>query len=432
MTGWFVKAVDYIERSASSTVAELDIFAADDSGWGQGEKLREIPERLRGSSGALVGLVSTNSITQGEQVGILWGWMLAQGIKIHFAHRTFQWTNDAPGVAAVHCVIIGFGKSEPGVRRLFDYGRDLRNEPTEIRVGNINPYLLNAPDVVAEARRSPISGAPEMSFGNMPNDKGGLILSPEELSELQRTEPSFAARFVRKFWGAEEFLNGQERFCLWLVDATPENLAASSFVQERLAVVRKHRSGSDRAATNALAARPHLFGEIRQRDGAFIAVPGVSSERRRFVPIGFLDESVVVSNLMFFIPGANEYHFGVLSSTMHNAWVRIVAGRLKSDIRYSPGIVYNNFVWPGDAELESEIAAAAQTILETRSNHAGRTLAQLYSPETLPHDLSEAHRALDLLVDAAYGYSGDGEDAGRAELLFKLLTDARHREVRKL
>ena len=217
VTGWFVKAVDYIERSGSSTVAELDIFAADESGWGGAEKARELPDRLHGSQGVSVGLVATNSITQGEQVGVLWPWVLSRGIKITYAHRSFQWSNEAPGVAQVQCVIIGLSKTPADRRRLYDYSLDPRGEPVEVEAANINPYLLDAPDVVASIERKPLPGARPLVWGNMPNDDGHLILSEDEMAALRASEPEIATAYVRLFWGSRELIQSRPRYCLWLV-----------------------------------------------------------------------------------------------------------------------------------------------------------------------------------------------------------------------
>lgn len=430
VTGWFVKAVDYIERSGSSTVAELDIFAADESGWGGADKARELPDRLHGSQGVSVGLVATNSITQGEQVGVLWPWVLSRGIKITYAHRSFQWSNEAPGVAQVQCVIIGLSKTPADRRRLYDYSLDPRGEPVEVEAANINPYLLDAPDVVASIERKPLPGARPLVWGNMPNDDGHLILSEDEMAALRASEPEIATAHVRLFWGSRELIQSRPRYCLWLVGASESDIAASPFLSAHVELVREARRKSKRPATIALARKPHLFGEIRQKPGPYIAIPEVSSERRRFVPIALLDDNVVASNKLYMMPDGGLFEFGILNSTMHNAWVRIVSGRLENRIQYSAGIVYNNFAWPTGSAHEGEVRGRAQAVLDARSAHQGWSLAQLYGSDAMPADLELAHAELDLAVDAAYGYAGDGHDAGRAELLFKMLKEARERAGR--
>ena len=363
-----------------------------------------------------------------EQVGVLWPWVLSRGIKINFAHRSFQWSNEAPGVAQVQCVIIGLSKTPSADRRLFDYSLDPRGEPVEVDVSNINPYLLDAPDVVASIERKPLPGARPLVWGNMPNDDGHLILSAEEVAVLRDSEPEVAEAYVRLFWGSRELIQRRQRYCLWLVGASEDDIAASPFLSAQVGLVRDARRKSKRAATVALARKPHLFGEIRQKSGPYIAIPEVSSERRRFVPIALLDDTVVASNKLYMMPDGGLYEFGVLNSTMHNAWVRIVSGRLENRIQYSAGIVYNNFAWPDAAsEYADEIGERAQAVLEARSAHDGWSLAQLYGSDAMPPDLELAHAELDRVVDAAYGYTGDGHDAGRAELLFTMLKRARDR-----
>jgi len=384
VAGWYVKAARYIENTA-------------------------IPAAF----------VSTNSIVQGEQVGVLWGWLLAQGIKIRFAHRTFRWNNEGRGVAAVHCVIVGFGMEAAVRPRLFHYP-DLNGDPEQSKARNINPYLVDAPDVLLSNRKTPLCDVPGMSFGNQPIDGGHLILSEEERSELLRIEP-LAAPFVRKFLGADEFLNNLPRHCLWLKDAAPHQLRNMPEVRKRVEAVKTFRKASKRPATRQLALTPSQFAFVSHRDTTYLLVPSVSSERRRFVPIGFMPPDVIASNLCLIIPNASLYHFGILTSTMHMAWVRTVCGRMKSDYRYSAGIVYNNFPWPvPNTEQAAAIEAAAQAVLDARARHPGQSLAWLYNPDTLPADLEDAHDALDDAVDAAYGYAGSDDDAARTAFLFGL------------
>lgn len=346
--------------------------------------------------------VSTNSIAQGEQVGALWAELYRLGVQIHFAHRTFTWTNEARGKAAVHCVIIGFGLDAPSKKRLFEYAH-LRADPLELAVTNINAYLVDAANVLLNNRREPISNVPSISFGSMPNDGGHLLLTDQDRSLLLQSEPT-AVAWVRRFVGAEEFINGISRWCLWLKGANPSELRASRMVSDRIEGVRTTRLASTRLTTRELAAMPSLFGEDRQPISCYVAIPKTSSERRAWIPLGWLDDQVIASTELFTVDRAEQVHFGVLQSTMHMAWVRSVCGRLKSDYRYSAGIVYNNFPWPEplDDKARSAIEAAAQAVLDARDAFPDSTLADLYDPLSMPPALVKAHQQLDRAVDAAY------------------------------
>lgn len=375
--------------------------------------------------------VSTNSLSQGEQAAALWSLLLPLGAHIHFAHRTFKWSNEGKGVAAVHCIIVGFALRAPSTLvRVFDYAQDIAGDGVESAVSRLNPYLVEGPDVLIEKRRKPLQAdAPEMVFGSMPNDGGHLLLSEEEAAQIRATDV-IAARYIRPFLGADEFINNQPRYCLWLVDATSVDKAQSLELKKRIAAVRLHRDQSSRAATQKLAQTPHLFGEIRQPQSDYLLVPSVSSELRRFIPIGFLHSETVASNLVFAVPEATLYHFGMLCSTMHNAWMRVVTGRLKSDYRYSNTIVYNNYPWPQALtdKARQAIEKAAQAVLDAREKEFARcakagqhaSLAMLYHPDTMPAELAKAHAALDKAVDAAYGYKGGKDDASRVAYLFGL------------
>jgi hypothetical protein len=347
--------------------------------------------------------VSTNSITQGEQVGVLWRWLLDQGLRIQFAHRTFKWTNEAPGKAAVHCVIVGFGADDAVPRRLFDYPQ-VDGPALESKPENINPYLVDAPDVVLPSRKQPLVGtAPLINFGSMPNDGGHLLLSDTEKQALLAAEPK-AAAWVKPFLGADEFINGLPRWCLWLKGCSPAELKAMPLVLQRVTATKAYRQASTRAATRKLADFPTLFGEDRQPAKRYVLVPAHSSERRTFIPIGFLEPDVVCGNANLCVTDASLYDFGILCSTMHNAWVRYTCGRLESRYRYSAGIVYNNFPWPlaRDEKRDLAVTAAAQAVLDARAAQPGQTLADLYGPDTMPPALVRAHRELDRAVDAAY------------------------------
>jgi len=364
--------------------------------------------------------VSTNSLTLGEQVGILWPALVQKGMNLSFAHRTFQWSSEARGRAAVHCVIIGFTLKQLQRRRLFDY-ETVRADPHEVEAKTINAYLVDAPMVFVAKRREPLGAdTPPIAFGNMPNDGGYLLLSPEEKSTLLAKEPS-AAKWIRRILGSEEFINGLERWCLWLVDAKPNDLRAMASVAERVSEVRRTRLASSRETTRHLANTPTLFGEVRQPRHRYIAVPEVSSESRRFIPIGFLEEAIVATNKLYTIDGGSMYHFGVITSTMHMAWNRAVGGRLKSDYQYSAGLVYNNFPWPEATDKQREtIASAAQRVLDARAEFPTSTLADLYDPISMPPELVKAHQTLDKVVDAAYGKKDFKSEAERVAFLFDL------------
>ena len=374
------------------------------------------------------GFVSTNSITQGEQVGVLWGWMLAQGVRIHFAHRTFQWSNEARGKAAVHCVIVGFGLGDCEGKTIFEY-EDIRGEAHAVAVGNINPYLVDAPDVLLPRRAQPLTTVPPLRFGSQPIDGGHFLMTKEEADVLINAEPDIRP-YVRQYLGAEEFINGEPRWCLWLLNCPPRVIRNSEILRERVRQVREFRLSSKRAATRELADQPTSFAFVSQPDTEYLLVPSVSSERRQYVPIGYLPPDVIASNLVFTIPNASLFHFGILTSAMHNAWMRATCGRLESRFRYSASIVYNNFPWPGfageplgDKEVTA-IEAAAQGVLDARARFPGASLADLYDPLTMPPDLLKAHQRLDAAVDRAYLGSGGRKtyrnDAERVAFLFEL------------
>ena len=367
-------------------------------------------------------LVSTNSTTQGEQVGALWGWMLAQGVKINFAHRTFSWTNEARGKAAVHVVIIGFALHDINSKIIYEY-EDIKGEPHAVEAKRINPYLVDATEIFIENRRQPISTIPEIVFGSMANDGGFLILQDDEKENLIKSQP-LAAKWIRPFLGAEEFINNKSRWCLWLADINPSELRTIPEVYERVLSVKKHRLSSNRAATNKLANTPYLFGEIRQPSSIYLMLPRVSSELRKFIPIGYLPPEIIASDAALTISNATLFHFGILTSTQHNAWMRTVAGRLKSDYRYSAKLVYNNFPWPTPTDAQrSAIETAAQGVLDARARYPDSSLADLYDPLTMPPELVKAHAKLDKAVDAAYRYKGANSDAERVAFLFGLYQD---------
>ena len=386
--------------------------------------------------------VSTNSITQGEQVGILWGALLAQGVHIQFAHRTFRWNNEARGIAAVHCVIVGFGLVDIQLRRLFDY-TDIVGEPHEVLASNINPYLVDAPDVLLPNRSRPICKAPEIGIGNKPIDGGYYLFTDEGKNVFLEREPG-AAEWFRRWLGADEFINGWQRWCLFLRDMPPDILRSMPHVMDVVASVRSFRLGElppksanpvkpikERGiSATALANTPTHFHVTRVSKSAQLVIPSVSSERRSFIPIGFEPPETLCSNLVLVAVEADLYHFAVLSSTIHMSWVRSVCGRLESRFRYSAGIVYNNFPWPDlvDDKRRTAIETAAQGVLDTRARFPGSTLADLYDPLSMPPALVKAHQALDRAVDAAYVAAEKaagrrppnlGTDAERVAFLFE-------------
>jgi hypothetical protein len=375
-----------------------------------------------------IGFVSTNSIVQGEQVGVLWGWLMAQGVKINFAHRTFKWSNEASGNAAVHCIIIGFSHANSTLKTIYEYEM-VSGEPLAVTAKNINPYLVDAPDVVLPSRRTPICNVAPIVFGSMANDGGHFFLNDQEKEGLLSVCPE-AAPWIRPFLGAEEFINNIPRWCLWLKDCPPAVLRKMPPIMERVQKVKTLRAASTRKATQELAGTPTLFGEIRQPESPYLLVPCHSSERREIIPIGFLRSEVIVGNANLCIPDAKLFDFGIITSRMHMAWVKYVCGRLESRYRYTAGIVYNNYPWPGFAgeplsdKHRNAIEQAAQCVLNARAQFATSSLADLYDPLTMPPALLKAHQKLDTAVDTAYQPSGGkktyASDAERVAFLFEL------------
>ncbi len=381
------------------------------------------------------GFVSTNSVTQGEQVGVLWGEMLRRGVHIQFAHRTFQWMNDAPGKAAVHCVIIGFGIEQRAANPLSNYS-DIKNEPTTTMVANINPYLVAADNILLPNRAAAICDVPAVCYGSKPADGGFLLLSDEEKIALASDEPN-AAQFIRPFISAKEFLNNERRWCLWLLSASATDITSLPSVLQRVKAVKEFRLASPKIPTRKLAAMPTLFAEIRQPTTNYLLIPLHTSENRTYIPFGYFDANQIVANSCSCVPGATPFHFGVLTSTMHMAWVRYVCGRLESRYRHSNGIVYNNFPWPSctpaftakkqaaDSKskvLVAAVEAAADEVLAARAAYSGQSLADLYG-NAMPPPLVKAHQLLDRAVDAAYvpdggkrSWANDGE---RVAFLFE-------------
>lgn len=385
VTGWYLKAAKYIQNTK--------IKAA---------------------------FVSTNSIVQGEQTSILWGQMINKyGVKIHFAHRTFKWSNEAKGNAAVYCVIVGFANYDSNNKRIYEY-EDIKGEAHEIKAKNINPYLVDAKDILIEKKSNPICNVPKMSFGNMPLDGGNLILSDEEKKEFLSIEP-LSEKYILPLISAFEFLNGKKRWCIWLVDIEPSVLRQLSEVLKRVELVKQFRLNSVAPSTQKFSLTPTLFRD-RNRPETFIVVPRVSSENRPYIPFGFFDKNSIVSDTCMSIPLGNQYHFGVLMSKMHMAWVKTTCGRLKSDFRYSKDIVYNNYPWPENPSEKQikTIEEKAQQVLDVRASFPSSSLADLYNPLTMPPALVKAHNELDKAVDAAYSKQAFTSEAKRMEFLFEL------------
>lgn len=359
-----------------------------------------------------VGFISTNSITQGEQVYPLWGKLFEEyHVVIDFAYRTFKWSNEAKGKAAVHCVIIGFSVIGKLTKKLYD-GEFV------VLAKNINPYLVDGVNVVIGNRTSPLCSVPFITKGNYPTDDGNLILSEQEMRELICKEPE-SKNFIKKYLGAVGFINNKIRYCIWLKDVDPKTIKKCPSVIERIARVRDFRLKSSAQPTREKAAFPQLFFSLTQPDTNYLMIPEVSSERRHYIPIGYMEKDVVASNTVLIIPQASHFHFGVLTSTMHMAWMRCIAGRLKSDYRYTGSIVYNNFPWPKPTDQQREaIEDAAQAVLDARARFSDCSLADLYDPDTMPPELAKAHARLDRLVEKAYGKSFES-DAERVAFLFE-------------
>ena len=361
-------------------------------------------------------LVSTNSITQGEQVAAIWKPLFEQyDIHFDFAYRTFRWDSEADIKAHVHCVVLGFSAA-PSVGPKTIY----LSETQSIHAKNINGYLLDAPDVFIENRKKPLCNVPEMIKGSQPTDGGYLILSSEEKDELVKKYPQIEF-YIHRYIGSDEFINNKYRYCLWLVDVNPSVLRSCPPVLERIEQVRQMRLASPKSATQKWADFPTLFTENRQPDSDYLLVPSVSSEKRKYVPIGYMTKDVITSNLAFVVPNASLYHFGILTSNVHNAWMRAVCGRLEMRYRYSNTIVYNNFPWPNPIEVQkAKIEQTAQAILDARAKYPDSSLADLYDELTMPLELRRAHQENDKAVMAAYGFKSNMEESEIVAELFRL------------
>jgi len=385
VTGWYIKAAKYIQDT----------------------KVK-------------VAFVSTNSIVQGEQLSILWMPLINKyKIKIHFAHRTFKWSNEAKGNAAVYCVIIGFANFDTTNKSIFEY-EDVKGLAHELKVKNINPYLVDAKDLLIHKNSNPICNVPKMSFGNMPLDGGHLLLSNQEKIELILKEPN-AEKWLKRVYGGDEFLNNKKRWCLWLENIQPKELKLLPEVLKRVEAVKRFRHASVAPSTRKFAETPSLFRD-RRISKSYVVLPKVNSEKRRYIPFGFFTDEYVATDLLFIIPDCKLYNFGILSSLMHNTWVKNVCGRLGNEIRYSKDIVYNNYSWPENPNEKQikVIETAAQKVLDARLQFPNSSLADLYDPLTMPPALVKAHNELDKAVDLAYRPQTFTSEANRMVFLFEL------------
>lgn len=345
--------------------------------------------------------VSTNSITQGEQASIIWKYLLVDNnIHINFAYRTFRWDSEANIKAHVHCVIIGFS----AVENIQKAKRIYTSDASFTEAKNINGYLLDAPNIFIESRTKSICHVPKMNYGSMPIDDGHLILEENDVKELLR-ENQENSKFIKEYAGGEELIKNNKRWCLWLLNISPEKFRKSKFIMKRIEDTKMFRLSSSRPQTLALADTPYLFGEIRQPKNKMIAIPKVSSERRRYIPISIISPDIIVNGSTLIIPDADLYTFGILTSNVHNAWMRAVAGRMKSDYQYSANIVYNTFPWPAPTEAQkAKIEETAQGILDARSKYPDSSLADLYDETVMPAPLRKAHQENDKAVMTAYGF----------------------------
>lgn len=360
--------------------------------------------------------VSTNSICQGAQVPILWNVLFnTYSVHINFAYQTFKWSSESSTQAAVYCVIIGFSTFNRSKKWLFADGANGKN------VSNISPYLVEGNDIFVVAAKNSLQGMPKMNFGNQPRDGGHLVIQQDEYNEILKNEPDLE-KWLRPYIGADEFINGKKRWCLWLKDASPKDIMNSKILSEKVEAVRQFRLSSKAKTTNGYAKVPQLFAQITQPDGVdFLIVPRVSSERRKYIPIGFATSDTISSDAVQIVPNATLYHFGVLTSNVHMSWMRTVCGRLKSDYRYSKEIVYNNFPWPTlTAEQRAKIEQTAQAILDARALYPDCSLAEMYGDKMyIFSELSKAHQQNDKAVMQAYGFWGklNSESACVAELM---------------
>lgn len=366
------------------------------------------------------GFVSTSSITQGEQVEILWSHLFSQGVQIHFAYRTFVWTSEARGKAHVHCVIIGFSNLDLPNKKIFDSLSPNNLQWHSIPAQKISPYLIADSDVLVKKRLSPLGKVPPIRCGNKPSDGGHFLFTSEEKREFLKQEPNAAAYFQR-YVGSREYINGEIRWCLWLENISPAELRRLPLVMERVKRVQEFRARSTAAPTRQSAETPTRFFYQSQPATDYILIPETSSERRKYIPMGLVSKKVIASNAAWVLPSQDLYLLGVLTSAMHMTWMRTVGGRLESRYRYSGSLIYNTFPWTEPTDVQKEkIKTSAQKVLDIRKQYAGNTLADLYDPLSMPADLLKAHRELDRAVDKAYRQAPFASDDERLVFLFSL------------
>ena len=402
VTAWYMKAAQYLQKH---NIPDLTLTASQSQ---TGLFTR-------------VAFVSTNSISQGEQVGLLWNELFNHyKIKIHFAHRTFKWGNEAKANAAVHVVIVGFSNFDIPEKLIYEYD-NIKGEPHELKVKNINPYLVEGKDFVLFSRIKPINNVPEMIYGSKPVDDGNLLLDEEKKIEYLQLEPE-GAMYIKQILSSHEFLHGKNRYCFWLQFANPTDLKSLTYLNKRIKCVKEFREKSAKASVRKQSLTPYLFSEIRQPQRNYILIPRHSSENRRFIPFGFFNKDIIVSDSCIALPNASLYHFSIISSTMHMVWVKYICGRIKSDFRYSNVLVYNNYPWPenpSDKQKEA-IESSAQNVLDVRLAFPNSSLADLYDPLTMPPALVKAHQELDKAVDLAYRPQPFTSETKRIEFLFEL------------
>jgi len=401
---------------------DMEIVWGDNNGTGVLDYVtawyRRAAEYIRGTR-IVVGFVSTNSISQGEQAGALWNPLFQQyGLKIHFAHRTFAWMSEARGKAHVHVIIIGFAAFDATDKFIYEYHED---KVSAGKVRNISPYLVEGPDVVVLSRSKPLCPVPECEYGSKPTDGGHLIVEEADRKEFLARNPG-AKKYLRPLLCAEEYLYSIPRWCLWLVDAPPADIRNIPGLRQRVEAVREFRLASKKEPTRKMAELPSIFAEIRQPNRRFMVIPQHTSETRKYMPFGYFQPIHIIHNSCSAVPSATLYHFGVLSSAMHMAWVHHVCGRLESRYRYSTRLVYNNYPWPTEPtpKQKDSVEEAAQGVLDARKQFPLATLADLYDPLAMPPSLVKAHAKLDRAVEHCYRQQPFTTDRERVEFLFSL------------
>ena len=365
------------------------------------------------NANAKFAFVTTNSISQGEQVGILWQHIFDKNVEIFFAYQSFKWTNNAKGNAGVTVAIIGMRSKNAEPKYLFI-------DNIKQKVKNINAYLVNADNVIVKRRNKPLSKLPKMSFGNMPNDGGGLILNDNEKDILLKEYPQ-AEKFIRKYIGSSEFIRGGIRWCLWIKDSDKSEAYSIPFISKRIEKTKQHRLNSKDKGAQKLASRPHQFRDLNEAENISIIIPSVSSERREYIPCGFVQPNIVISNAAQAIYDPDPWVMAVITSKMHMVWMKMVGGKLETRYRYSKDVVYNTFPFPDISNNQKDILVEKTfDLIEEREKHSEKTLAELYDPDKMPEGLREAHHQLDLAVERCYRKKPFESDEERLEYLFKL------------